>query len=81
MSLPTLDTTASQALSPQCWALFHHVQTWLTRERSHLGSNKHIELANPRPTLNGITCDLRKVPPVLSFRLCEMMSKHTETRS
>jgi hypothetical protein len=48
-------------MSAQHWALFHDVQKWLTQERLGLGSNKHIELANPRPTLNGITCDLRKV--------------------
>jgi len=59
--LPTLDTTAGQTLSPEAWALFHNVQQWLTSQRSGLGANKHIELANPRPTLRGITCDLRKV--------------------
>jgi len=59
--LPTLDTTAGQTMSPEAWALFHSVQQWLSHQRSGLGANKHIELANPRPTLRGITCDLRKV--------------------
>ena len=61
MLLPKLDVAGHHNLSPQHWALFHDVQKWLAHERAALGSNKHMELANPRPTLQGITCDLRKV--------------------
>ena len=64
-ALPRIDNVMSlgvfPSMSPQNWALFHDAQKWLSRERLALGANKHIELANPRPTLNGITCDLRKV--------------------
>jgi hypothetical protein len=62
--LPRLDGLAAGSnatLSPQQWALYHDVQKWLTRQRTQLGPNSHMELANPRPTLLGIACDIRKL--------------------
>jgi|WetSurMetagenome_2_1015567.scaffolds.fasta_scaffold01048_7 hypothetical protein len=60
--LPTLDLSVSNsALGPQHIALYHDVQKWLANERSQLGANRNIELANPKPTVGGISCELRKV--------------------
>ena len=63
-TLPRLATVGggvSSALSPQQWALFHDAQRWLSSQKARLGANKHVELANPHPTLKGLTCELNNV--------------------
>jgi hypothetical protein len=64
--LPRLDSFAPKTgdisdLTPQQRALYHDVQKWLARQRTGLGTNSHVELSNPRPTIMGITCDVRGV--------------------
>ena len=51
----------NDGLSPEQEELFQDIRSWLVDKRTSLKANKWIELSDPTPTIQGITCVLEGV--------------------